>query len=471
MEDAKEVKSLVDFLHINTPTAEQVEALKQIEAFVQTEDKRDFFILCGSAGTGKTTLLSALTHYLDAVNIPFSLSAPTGRAARIVHQKTQATAGTLHSMIYRTEKDENTDKMKFYLRENRSLLYTVHIVDEASMVASQRDQGNAKFESDNNVLSDLIAFVKSGNVKNKVLFVGDRYQLPPVFEDDSKALDAVFLANAYNLTGMEFRLTEVKRQSDGSEIITVATEVRDAIDRGDSTAPWPGKRSQDIYRIAQVYAQDFLEYGPSEAISIHSSNKAAGFFNDLVRQKLFPFSNNPLEPGDLLMAQQSWFAPNAEGGDSFSWFDEEANALKLHNGDQLLVISTDPQIDTVEGLHFQAARVRRVFSEDSEPERDLLVVLNYLIKGLDPKQLWVQEQKLILARKEKNERYRDSGWPSDDRYVGALRAVHSHGVNCYKAQGGEWNKVFVNTLGVPSLKWQYTAITRGKEKTETFGKS
>ncbi len=35
-------------------------------------------------------------------------------------------------------------------------------------------------------------------------------------------------------------------------------------------------------------------------------------------------------------------------------------------------------------------------------------------------------------------------------------------------EGGEWKKVFINTLGIPSLKWQYTAVTRGIDEIEKF---
>ena len=63
---------------------------------------------------------------------------------------------------------------------------------------------------------------------------------------------------------------------------------------------------------------------------------------------------------------------------------------------------------------------------------------------------------------------RESEMPGDDRYVGALRLVYGHAITCNKAQGGEGRKVFINTLGIPNLKWQYTAVTRGIDEIEKF---
>ena len=74
------------------------------------------------------------------------------------------------------------------------------------------------------------------------------------------------------------------------------------------------------------------------------------------------------------------------------------------------------------------------------------------------------EGKLRLERYKKNKVYRESGNPSDDRYVGAIRATYGHSITCHKAQGGEWNKVLLNSYYMPSLRYQYTAITRAKRE-------
>jgi hypothetical protein len=53
-----------------------------------------------------------------------------------------------------------------------------------------------------------------------------------------------------------------------------------------------------------------------------------------------------------------------------------------------------------------------------------------------------------------------------DPFYNALRVKFGYAITCHKAQGGEWDKVFVDYTGRVSLKkdpmrWCYTATTRG----------
>ena len=73
-----------------------------------------------------------------------------------------------------------------------------------------------------------------------------------------------------------------------------------------------------------------------------------------------------------------------------------------------------------------------------------------------------QENLLRFERFKKNKVYQKTGNPSDDRYIGAIRATYGYSITCNKAQGGEWDNVFLNTYRTPSLKFQYTAVTRAK---------
>lgn len=59
----------------------------------------------------------------------------------------------------------------------------------------------------------------------------------------------------------------------------------------------------------------------------------------------------------------------------------------------------------------------------------------------------------------------------EDEYLNSLRATYGYAVTCHKAQGGEWNDVFLflesNMFGMkhPELcKWWYTSITRAKQE-------
>ena len=59
-----------------------------------------FSFLKGYAGTGKTFILKGLVNYLRSIGRSSSLSAPTGKAALVLREKTGKVATTVHSMVY-----------------------------------------------------------------------------------------------------------------------------------------------------------------------------------------------------------------------------------------------------------------------------------------------------------------------------------------------------------------------------------
>ena len=81
--------SILDHLQFDCPTIEQKNVLLAMSEFVKETNTDDFLILCGSAGTGKTSITTALIGHLNANNIGYVIAAPTGRAARIIGRKSK----------------------------------------------------------------------------------------------------------------------------------------------------------------------------------------------------------------------------------------------------------------------------------------------------------------------------------------------------------------------------------------------
>src|ERR1700754_3980232 len=69
-------KNILDHLYFHCPTTEQKNALA-LEQFVKEENKDDSFVLCGAAGTGKTSITSALIGYLGQTETQYRISSPT----------------------------------------------------------------------------------------------------------------------------------------------------------------------------------------------------------------------------------------------------------------------------------------------------------------------------------------------------------------------------------------------------------
>ena len=75
-------KLLKHFSH--KPTKEQKKVLLDLSEFISTIGSKSIFLLKGYAGTGKTTLISALVKSLPSLGKRSVLLAPTGRAAKVL---------------------------------------------------------------------------------------------------------------------------------------------------------------------------------------------------------------------------------------------------------------------------------------------------------------------------------------------------------------------------------------------------
>ncbi len=440
--------TILDYLQFDSPTQEQKLALLAMSDFVSTHNDKDFLILSGAAGTGKTSITTALIGYLNAKALFYKIAAPTGRAARILGRKSKTTNSTIHSLIYKTHINSETGEVRFVLKENEVDDFSIFIIDEASMINSVNIQTeDSLFSSSNSLLNDLIKYIKSGNNSNKIIFLGDKNQLPPINEVDSKALSKSFLENKFNLTGTFHHLTEVKRQQDGSYILKNATALRNAIDQN-HTQFYPINVGRDTYwNATSSYIRAYKQNGFDHIVSIGATHKMNMAFNKTVRIKIYGEQAKILENEDLLIITQSW----------------KRNGVNLFSGDHVIIKSIDlGKTEFVAGLKFVPICISYKDLEDKQQELDDYLLIESVT---DPKGITrEQEGKLRYERFKKNKVFRESGNPGDDRYVGALRATYGHSITCNKAQGGEWDTVYVNSFFMPSLKYQYTAFTRAQKK-------
>lgn len=80
----------------NVPTSQQREVFSLLQKFVLSSNVNSCFILKGYAGTGKTTLISALVKVLPQVKLKSVLLAPTGRAVKVISNYSGRKAFTIH---------------------------------------------------------------------------------------------------------------------------------------------------------------------------------------------------------------------------------------------------------------------------------------------------------------------------------------------------------------------------------------
>jgi len=444
-------------------TSDQERAYTAILDFLRKPGPQ-IFVLSGYAGTGKTTLLKKVLEHLEAAERPVRLLATTGRAAKVLAQKTDRVANTLHSCLYRFDEltggaDSAGLQMHFELKSNEDLAADlVFVVDEASMLSHEASQYGAgiRFGS-GQVLDDLFTFVQ----KRKVIFVGDLCQLPPVARSAfSAALDLPFLRKR-DPKASGAQLEKVVRQAAQSEIIQAANDFRKAIVRR-QWQKYPKVRFpqtsalqvlKDHHELLGAYVKEIRTSGVQHAIMLGYANWQIAMLNHNIRGALYP--SRDLQTDELLMVVQN----NYPAG--------------LANGDQIILRKVAYHSRRA-GFTFLKVKVKALHQKE---EKEVLLIRDLLYNkqaGLVRK----ETQRLVIdfdqrqrakGVKRSSEAYREA--MEKDPYLNALRAKFGYAITCHKAQGGEWSKVYLNLhrslYGLPEeqlYRWYYTALTRASDQ-------
>lgn len=193
------IKDLEDFYEI-TYNDEQKRAI--IESY-----ERDFLIITGGPGTGKTTIMQGIVELYrhleklsyDKLQEKVALLAPTGRAAKRMTETTNLRASTIHRFL-KWQKETN----KFQVNEYNKSKVEFVILDEASMI-------------DTYLLASLL---KGISANCKIIMVGDDHQLPSV--GPGQILHDLIESNMLEVV----KLKELYRQGKDSNIISLAYDVR-----------------------------------------------------------------------------------------------------------------------------------------------------------------------------------------------------------------------------------------------------
>ena len=476
-----------NFAH--NPTKEQEKAIEMLSDFLLSRERDALFLLKGYAGTGKTSLLAALVRTMQQLKQRFMLLAPTGRAAKVLSSYAGAPAFTIHRKIYRQKSitDMNVFQNDVNLRQD-----TLFIVDEASMIANE--QHDTVFGT-GCLLDDLMHYVYSCEGCRLVL-VGDTAQLPPVGEEESPALSKVML-EGYGMEVTELCLTEVVRQLEESGILWNATMLRSLI-QNDEMYAFPklrGKSFPDVKvlpggELIEALEDSYRNHGTDGTIVVTRSNKRANIFNSGIRARILD-QEEELSSGDLIMvAKNNYYwcpLPAPPLGECFDTTKQkkltenealpqrgsgEGAALSfIANGD-VAVVRRLRNERTFYGFRFADATI--MFPDYDRLEMDVTVLLDTLQS--EAPALTRQQQEALFQgvwddypeltnRRDRMKRLRE------DPYYNALQIKYAYAVTCHKAQGGQWEHVYIDQgyiteemLTPDYFRWLYTAITRATEQ-------
>lgn len=194
---AKKIRDTYEFdIEINEDlriySKEQKEAIKS--AFCNM-----LLVITGGPGTGKTTIINAITTILEKNNLSYALAAPTGRAAKRMQEATDSEANTIHRLV-----GIRPDMPIAEYNEENPIDKDYIIVDEMSMV-------------DIFLMKSLLDAIGENTA---LILVGDSDQLPSVGPGN-------VLSDILNSNAKSIRLKKIFRQAGQSNIIVNAHRINE----------------------------------------------------------------------------------------------------------------------------------------------------------------------------------------------------------------------------------------------------
>ena len=469
------------FQHLTLSTDQEL-ALNKLESFITSHEQ--VFLLKGYAGSGKTTILKGLVEYLDSIGNKFVLMAPTGRAAKVIRDKTNRFAVTIHKVIYSYENTIENEKdgsffFSYKIKDNKNPNGCIYIVDEASMLSDSKSETELFRSGTGSVLSDLITYTKITSIhpNNKIIFVGDPCQLPPVTDNSSKAFDSTYLKEKFNLSSVDTEMKEVKRQLSESGILKASSRLRKCISAKYYNDFNLRENSKDILNPISGDLLDIWQETTSSKIIIAYKNQTCQDLNKQIRERRYGNGDLPVQKGDIIII----------GGNNY-W-------KEVFNGEFAVVnkVSEIPIVRTIglkgkESVRLTWREVELIFSDSDGDYRLVngMFLENFLygansLKLEEIQALTVDFSSRYPNLKQKTDEYKEA--LMKDEFSHCLFIKFGYAVTCHKAQGGEWDTVFTiwdygnqndfNYFTDQQIKlskdnenfyrWAYTAVTRASK--------
>lgn len=213
-----------------------------------------------------------------------------------------------------------------------------------------------------------------------------------------------------------------------------------------------------IEEISTAYNRD----GMDETIIISRSNKRTNIFNEGIRNRIL-YREEDLSTGDMVMVVKN----------NYYWTKQAEADGKLDfiaNGD-IAEIRRVRRRTELYGFHFAEATLH---FPDYDMDLDVKILLDTL-RSESPSLTYEESNRLFQAVQEdymhignKRERMKQM---REDPFLNALQLKFAYAVTCHKAQGGQWQNVFLDKgyitddmINTDYLRWLYTAFTRATGK-------
>ena len=408
----------------------QTEALDKLTEFLNSD--KQAFLLQGKGGTGKTTIIKKIIADAQKQGKTILGIAPSHKAKKVLSKSLgkDVNVATLAASLAIKLNDATGEFQPDEFARNKGRIpiknASVIIIDESSMVSDK-------------LLEEIKKFLSPDA---KIIFMGDRAQLPPVGQEtDSKVFD---IKNGYELT-------EKMRQAATSPIINIGTIISNNVEsnqrvtnpitdamREDITDPVSGSSitwESDESKALRQFAEDFKEAnGDVNYVKVvtfnnenNSNSQSVKNLNNKIRKILYGEKSNTEQfvNGELLTAYDTFGGqePLFYNSEDFTVENSElvpnytmtASASSKAKGERNLKLTFDVVLLTLKNEDGKLIPNVPVIAESSKE------AYNALINELSKKDL-----QLMYAVKEKY-----------------ANLQYGYAITSHKAQGSTYTNVYV----------------------------
>lgn len=317
--------------------AEQLAAIEAILRYLKTSPK-EFFLLSGSAGTGKTACMREVNSRLPGHERPI-FTAPTNKATKVLRQSlpVDAVCMTTYKLLgLRMEANGEVKEIAVNGSKTPPIAKAnAVVVDEGSMA--------------NRVLYDRMKQA-AVDYKVPVVFMGDPAQLPPVKEISSPIWTEIT---------MSAHLSKVMRHD--NQILTLATLIRAQVNR-----PFPQFTMQTdadvnggVIKLGRPQFEQELraaakrgEFASGKAKAIAWRNAIVNKMNVLIRHEMQGETPLPYAAGDRIIALSPCTVGSGESQETLLHTDAEATVKSVterwhpkHNHLRIMELLCDDEDD------------------------------------------------------------------------------------------------------------------------------
>jgi len=490
--------------------------MSEFEDFFENDD--NFLIINGPAGTGKTSLISKSIKECEKLNLKYEAVAYTGKAASNLRSKCDGTGKTIHDFLYTfasKPKPSGEGYGKDWILDFSDL--DILFIDECSMLSTQVPGFKVNGEK-TYLFLEILEALKSRKIK-KIMLLGDRHQLPPIYKEENKkededteeiednltenlfpdSMNELFLKNEFGLKGKTINLDTNWRYQEDFQAYKLSIQLRQHITIKNSFVSSPkkwitpkvdkNKLTGDENKVIEWVAERGSENTFNNIRILTFTNDKADEWNRKLRRFLGKIDKDTGDVEGITIGEPMMNLYNKEyskfyNGDSFAIkeFIDKPYSLQGDSNCERHQACIRESVSRPYELFVQKANIS-LFNEDGNEEKTVSLVSKG-VKANDEKtkkayhlRVWCDfaTRNDNLYKKQKDPSEEDVlEWNekrNNDEIYGTGIACYAYASTVHKTQGDSFEYVVIDLEDEDrNLKWLYTALTRTTVDFLLYGK-